>query len=853
MGTIEGAAAYLEAGRLRPVSSQGRFILEAGGTFAAVDGETNVFYHLARVPDASRKDRRDRWVVTWWLAIKPQGDVANLYAMRGWEVENEVRRVALKPLPTLMGGKDLTVSDRFLIDEDEIGGRLRIHVFRGGQEIAQGAGRKGRDTDAREFFEQALRGDTEALLRRSPADMRAAVRALKPAQINAIVQAGHVEVVKRLLNSGLNVRSRDNFGRTPLFAAVGAGRTEVVNRLLAAGAEAGIRPMGAGHAALTLACELGHTEIVRQLLAAGAKPNAKGWLGMDPLWFATYAGHHEIIDALLAAGAKWPTDKDRLKSLLRMMASAIRYGHGEVVERLLAAGVDPDMSADNAPLLIMAAYWVQPDLVQILLNAGADKNRRNAAGETALMIAAMRDRLDMMHILFTAGADINATNHAGQSALLIALEANARNAVQALQARGADTEPVRKHGQQALIQAMRRGDRGGVESLRQMGARLKLDDPHVYDHLVLAIAMGFEGVMADVLDAGWGLDRLIYGAWSIRGVAQRYEQAGLLDAFMQRSGRDAAPMHLPAVVRPVGADRLQLIKQQAPVYPRRLIAEQVSGEAVVDAYVHPDGSVVLPSVRHADRPEFGEAAAMAAVQWRFAPSGTGSWRRVQMPFGFTSPELGQLQIFDAITVDQLPAPLRQDPVVYPPNVPAVPGLALLELLINDEGGVHSVRVMALTETTLLRPIMDAALNWQYRPAVKEDQAVWIRLRTLLLLPESRSISALENVPTVEPVDRKTRLPRLIAAPNAELPAAIGQSRHIQVILLSCEIGPRGIPENIDVVANSSDLMLQGSVTALTRWRFDMGRRGSEANLGRIMVPFIYVPPDPVPLAERKSE
>ena len=64
---------------------------------------------------------------------------------------------------------------------------------------------------------------------------------------------------------------------------------------------------------------------------------------------------------------------------------------------------------------------------------------------------------------------------------------------------------------------------------------------------------------------------------------------------------------------------LTLIYRVETGYPKALAREKISGEAVIEFVVAPDGQAVLPRVVSATRPEFGWAAATAVQQWYFLP------------------------------------------------------------------------------------------------------------------------------------------------------------------------------------------------------------------------------------------
>jgi ankyrin repeat protein len=61
------------------------------------------------------------------------------------------------------------------------------------------------------------------------------------------------------------------------------------------------------------------------------------------------------------------------------------------------------------------------DNLKLILNAGADVDLSNKAGETPLMVAAQLGRLDYVQALLDKKADPSAKNHEGNTALYFAI------------------------------------------------------------------------------------------------------------------------------------------------------------------------------------------------------------------------------------------------------------------------------------------------------------------------------------------------------------------------------------------------------------------------------------------------
>ena len=72
--------------------------------------------------------------------------------------------------------------------------------------------------------------------------------------------------------------------------------------------------------------------------------------------------------------------------------------------------------------LMYAVERDKPDMITLLLDAGADVNAVDSFGRPALMFAIEKDNPDVISLLLEAGADVNAVDKNGKSALMYAIE-----------------------------------------------------------------------------------------------------------------------------------------------------------------------------------------------------------------------------------------------------------------------------------------------------------------------------------------------------------------------------------------------------------------------------------------------
>lgn len=91
------------------------------------------------------------------------------------------------------------------------------------------------------------------------------------------------------------------------------------------------------------------------------------------------------------------------------MFELAREGESAQLAEALEHGLPPNLTNDKGDtLLILAAYHVHPEAVELLLRAGADTARANDRGQTALAAAVFRQSEPIVRALLGAGADPHA-------------------------------------------------------------------------------------------------------------------------------------------------------------------------------------------------------------------------------------------------------------------------------------------------------------------------------------------------------------------------------------------------------------------------------------------------------------
>ncbi len=161
-----------------------------------------------------------------------------------------------------------------------------------------------------------------------------------PGALALAVTLGADVLVDRLLAAGADPLSRDSYGRTPLWHAIGRDDPGLVEKLAAARAIAD----SDGNTPLHRAAILADLGAIGVLTARGADPQAVNSVGETPLIAALKARQYGTIEALINAGADVNHRNDAGQSAL--MIAAYR-GDDTAATTLLALGADPALQSPD--------------------------------------------------------------------------------------------------------------------------------------------------------------------------------------------------------------------------------------------------------------------------------------------------------------------------------------------------------------------------------------------------------------------------------------------------------------------------------------------------------------------------
>jgi ankyrin repeat protein len=318
----------------------------------------------------------------------------------------------------------------------------------------------------------------------------------------------HPEVIKALLDAGADVQARSRVYTQTVSSDLRTNRADLAFTV-----------RRGGSTALLFAARSGDLESARLLIGAKADVNDKAPDGTSALAEAAYSGNIAVALCLLEKGA----DANAAESGYAPLHAAVLKSEVELVKALLAHGATPNAeitkgtplrratSDFNLPATLigatpylLAAKFLEPEIMRALLDAGADPSLPMKDGTTPLMAAAgigARANQNRRGRTVTDGAKleyeslvvatvsvalsrpvaVNAVNGAGDTALHGAATMGYDRVVQILGDHGADVNIKNKRGQTPLALASappatfeagaQAPHRTTMELLRKLGAK----------------------------------------------------------------------------------------------------------------------------------------------------------------------------------------------------------------------------------------------------------------------------------------------------------------------------------------------------------------------------------------------
>ncbi len=323
-----------------------------------------------------------------------------------------------------------------------------------------------------------LIGDTDELRRlvkKSPALARIPQSMSGSRALHVFAAHDDADGIKLCLDAGADVNSADEWGRTPLFFAVGNGMPETMELLISRGADLRIRDVaGVTPLMWAPACEkddavdvlLKHISApdIFEEIALGRRERVAAHLKSDPqaaestpgpkdprtpLHFAVLFKRYDVIELLLARGARVAVCDPAGMSPLH---TAVFIDALPAIEILVRSGADLDQicldGRGGLTPLAVAISSSQQECAKLLLELGANPEVGGRSGMSPLHFAAMKEDPVWVELLLAQGVDPNLQDSVGNTPLHSAVDATTPSAatMKALIASGANVTARNKAG-----------------------------------------------------------------------------------------------------------------------------------------------------------------------------------------------------------------------------------------------------------------------------------------------------------------------------------------------------------------------------------------------------------------------
>ncbi len=343
--------------------------------------------------------------------------------------------------------------------------------------------------------------------------------------LHEAVESMHLDFLKKVLCTDVDINAKDWKGRTPLSIALKHENFDAVRLLL---------NRSDGRLEATTAT----------VVSSNVQAWRKGFIG------ASSGGHDDIVPGIFSKLVEHSTENSSYLSvtIAQALARAASNNHEITVKTILDMGREMDLEKHYSKRLkeasrngieaiklleqpevdeegktkgnALATAAMKDDSAEVLrlLGKGADINYGTGLAHHALHAAAQCGKLSMVHLLLDKGANVNAQRsklYGRETALHAASRSGHDQIVQVLLDRGAEINAYDEHGETALYNAADRGHHKVVRLLLDRGADVNAQDGKHGTPLQAASLLGHDQIFQELLEYGNALQ-----AASNRGHAQ---------------------------------------------------------------------------------------------------------------------------------------------------------------------------------------------------------------------------------------------------------------------------------------------------------------------------------------------
>jgi ankyrin repeat protein len=284
----------------------------------------------------------------------------------------------------------------------------------------------------------------------------------------AAVRRSRLPIVETLIDTQPEcVNERVRMGRTPLMIAAEYGFLDIAEFLLKSGTDQYAVDQD-GRNAKQIAMASPGSMAVAMLLGAPASD-----VGGDPSVNVIKSRNRNELRRLIDAGKFDSQARDHTGKTVITAAVAITNPDIDMVDDILQAGADiNEQGADGDNPILTVARQKDPRTVKALLERGANSNVQDREGNTPVLNAARNGDIESLEMLIQHKARVGVRNHKGETALIVAAQQGHTEMVRILLSAQPrlDIDACDIYGRTALMAAILEGYDSIAGILRQAGA-----------------------------------------------------------------------------------------------------------------------------------------------------------------------------------------------------------------------------------------------------------------------------------------------------------------------------------------------------------------------------------------------
>ena len=256
-----------------------------------------------------------------------------------------------------------------------------------------------------------------------------------------------------------------------------------------------------GRTPLHRACKSGDLAVVKMLVKAGARVRARDDMELACIMLASStSGNTETVRYLAGLPQVDLSHRQGLDDFTALHLAAAK--DADVVQVLLDAGADTEAkSAHRQTPLHKASFFGELGIVKLLVRAGADVRAKDRKGHTCLSRASLAGHTEVVRtLLCMPEVEVHHRDRSGNTALHHAVLNKHADVVQVLIDAGADTETKSAFSHTPLHKASDSGALDIVKMLVRAGADVRATDSSGYTCLISASCRGHTDIVRYLVD-----------------------------------------------------------------------------------------------------------------------------------------------------------------------------------------------------------------------------------------------------------------------------------------------------------------------------------------------------------------